>query len=123
MLAISIRAGDTNIAVFSKPQVMKDGTSAFAMADRLTHANLQENPKAAFAFQEGRYKEVRIYLEKVREETAAPVRDGIRGRAQKTAGCGKGEEIQHLVLLRVLQHPPVVGCWDASGEEEFLGEA
>ena len=38
--------GRVNAAVYSRPHVMGDGTVAFIMWDRLTHANLQSNPHA-----------------------------------------------------------------------------
>ncbi|MEZ4483173.1 MAG: hypothetical protein R2864_00795 [Syntrophotaleaceae bacterium] len=41
------------------------------MLDRLSHHNLKTNPHAAFLFLEaaGRYQGVRLFLEKLREET------------------------------------------------------
>lgn len=40
-----------NAATYSRPRVRDDGSLAFGMADRLTHANVQEHPHAAYAFQ------------------------------------------------------------------------
>ena len=68
-LATSNSKGDVDIAVYSRPKVMDDGTLAYGMADRLTHANLQENPRAVYAFNEGGFQGVRLFLEKDREET------------------------------------------------------
>ena len=49
---------------------MEDGTLAFIMGDRLTHANLQSNPHAAYLFAEAGpgYSGKRLYLTRVREE-------------------------------------------------------
>ena len=44
ILATSDADGNVNLAVYSKPHVQEDGTLAFGMTDRLTHANLQSNP-------------------------------------------------------------------------------
>jgi len=49
-----------DIAVYSRPHVQDDGTLAFGMADRLTHANLQKNPYASYAYNESGFKGVRF---------------------------------------------------------------
>jgi hypothetical protein len=48
---------------------MEDGTIAFIMADRLTHANLQNNPNAVYLFIESgtSYSGKRLYLSKTGE--------------------------------------------------------
>ncbi|HSH68653.1 MAG TPA: pyridoxamine 5'-phosphate oxidase family protein, partial [Deferrisomatales bacterium] len=46
-MATADKDGEVNIAVYSRPRVMEDGTLAFGMTDRLTHKNLQDNPRAA----------------------------------------------------------------------------
>ena len=108
-LATANRAGEVDIAVYSRPKVMGDGTLAFGMTDRLTHANLQENPSAVYALMGRGFEGVRIYLEKVREEDAGPVLEEIRSRADAIVGAGTGEQVKHLVLFRVLRHLPLVG--------------
>ena len=80
-LATSNNQGYVDIAVYSQPRVMDDGTLAYGMADRLTHANLQGNPHAVYAFNEGGFQGVRLYLEKVREETEGPLLNEIRSEA------------------------------------------
>jgi hypothetical protein len=63
--------GKPDIAVYSRPLFMEDGTLAFIMRDRLTHAYLQENDHAAYAFIEdaGGYKGVRLFMKKIRENS------------------------------------------------------
>ncbi len=56
LLATAGRTGEVDIAIYSRPHVMEDGTLAFGMTDRLTHANLGENPYAVYAFNEKGYK-------------------------------------------------------------------
>ncbi|MBI5013875.1 MAG: pyridoxamine 5'-phosphate oxidase family protein [Deltaproteobacteria bacterium] len=104
------------MSVYSRPRVMPDGTLAFGMTDRLTHANLQENPFAVYAFMKRGFAGVRIYLEKVGEEGAGPVLDEIRSRADAVVGAGTGEQVQFLVLFRVRKHLPLVGA--GPGNEE-----
>lgn len=108
-LATSNSKGDVDIAVYSRPKVMDDGTLAYGMADRLTHANLQENPHAVYAFNEGGFQGVRIFLEKVREETEGPLLDSIRQEADKVVGPGIGDLVKQVVYFRVTKDLPLVG--------------
>ena len=100
----------SNVAVYSRPHVLEDGTLAFGMADRLTHANLAENPHAVYAFDEGRYRGVRLYLEKIREETTGPLLEEIRARAEEVVGPGTGSAVRFVAYFRVVQHLPLVGA-------------
>ena len=70
-LATASAEGKPDIAVYSRPQFMADGTLAFIMRDRLTHAYLQENDRAAYAFIEdtGGYKGLRLFMKKIREDS------------------------------------------------------
>ncbi len=63
--------GQVDAAIYARPHVGDDGTIAFVMRDRLTHHNIGENPYAAYLFIEAGagYRGVRLYLEKIREET------------------------------------------------------
>ena len=53
-LATSNAKGEVDIALYSRPIVQENGQFVFGMTDRLTHANLQENGKAVYAFIEER---------------------------------------------------------------------
>ena len=119
-LGTANRAGEVNIAVYSRPTVMRDGSLAFGMTDRLTHANLRENPKAVYAFQERGFQGYRLYLELIREETRSPVLDEIRSRADAIVGPGTGEQVKFLVLFRIVKHFPLVGA-ATTEEEPFSG--
>lgn len=108
-LATADRAGKVDIAVYSRPHVLADGSLAFGMTDRLTHANLAENPHAVYAFDEGRYRGVRLYLEKIREESAGPLLEEIRAATDEVLGPGAGEAVKHVVHFRVVRDSPLVG--------------
>ncbi len=108
-LATGGRSGEIDIAIYSRPHVMEDGTLAFGMTDRLTHANLQENPYAVYAFNEKGYKGVRLYLEKVKEETEGPLLQEIRKRADEVVCPGTGDAIKYVVYFRVTKDLPLVG--------------
>jgi len=108
-LATSNSSGDIDIAVYSRPKVMDDGNLAYGMADRLTHANLQENPHAVYAFNEGGFQGVRLFLEKEREETEGQMLDAIRQEADRVVGPGIGDFVKFVVYFRVTKQLPLVG--------------
>ena len=108
-MATASRTGEVDIAVYSRPHVMEDGTLAFGMTDRLTHANLQENPHAVYAFNEKGYEGVRLYLEKVREETEGSLLQEIRRRADEVVCPGTGDAIKYVVYFRVTKDLLLVG--------------
>lgn len=108
-LATANRKGEVDVAVYSRPTVMEDGTLAYGMADRLTHANLTENPFAVYAFHEGSFKGKRIFLEKVREETEGELLDSIRTQADKMVGPGVGTMVKYVVYFLVTKELPLVG--------------
>jgi hypothetical protein len=62
VLATADAEGKVDAAIYGKPHFMDDGSIAFIMADRLTHANLQSNNHAAYLFKEkGKgYKGIRL---------------------------------------------------------------
>ena len=70
ILATSDDSGKVDAALYARPHFMEDGTVAFIMADRLTHANLQSNPHAAYLFIESGegYSGKRLYLSKTGEK-------------------------------------------------------
>ena len=108
-LATSGRDGAVDIAIYSRPHVEREGILSFGMTDRLTHANLQQNPQAVYAFNEGGFRGRRVFLEKIEEESAGKLLDEIRARADELVGPGTGDAIQHVVHFRVVKYLPLVG--------------
>ena len=108
-LATANSKGEVDVAVYSRPKVMEDGTLAYGMADRLTHANLAENPHAVYAFNEGGFQGTRLFIEKVREETEGPLLESIRKEADQVVGPGVGDLVKFVVYFRVKKHLPLVG--------------
>jgi hypothetical protein len=88
---------------------MEDGTLAYGMTDRLTHANLQDNPHAIYAFHEKEFQGVRLFLEKEREETEGPMLNTIRQDADRLCGPGHGGAVKYVAYFRVKKHLPLVG--------------
>jgi hypothetical protein len=107
-LATAGQTGEVNIAPYSRPHIMEDGTFAFGMTERLTHANLQENPHAVYAFNAKGFEGVRFYLEKTREETEGPLLEEIRKRADEVVCPGTGAHIKQVVYFRLKKNLPLV---------------
>jgi hypothetical protein len=108
-LATADGEGKVDIAVYSRPHVEGDGTLAFGMGSRLTHANLQSNAHAVYAFDEGDWRGVRVFLRKLREEESGPLLEEIQASADRIVGPGVGGGIRHLVHFEVTKILPLVG--------------
>ena len=71
VLATADKDGNVDAAVYAKPKVIDENTIAFIMRDRLTHANVNSNPHAAYLFVEDEgdgYRGLRLYMTKLYEE-------------------------------------------------------
>jgi hypothetical protein len=101
--------GEVNTAVYSRPHVLKNGTFVFGMADRLTHANLRENPHAIYAFNEKGYEGCRIYLKKVDEEETGPMLEQIKQRTKIVSVEGAADKVKFAVYFQVVRSLPLVG--------------
>ena len=82
VLATADGEGRVDAAVYARPHLTEDGLLAFVMTNRLTHANLQSNPHAAYLFIEegGGWRGKRFFLTKVREESDPEVIDSLKRR-------------------------------------------
>jgi hypothetical protein len=102
VLCTADASGKVNAAIYGRPHFLDDGSIAFIMADRLTHANLQSNPSAVFLFKEdGSYKGKRLYLTKIREEKDSPLIGEIRRHKSKNPEGQANTESKFLVYFRV----------------------
>ena len=102
--------GKVDAAIYARPHFMEDGTLAFIMRDRLTHANLQSNDSATYLFIEDGpgYKGKRLFLTKVREEQDTELLYSLRRRQYPN---GK-EEAKFLVFFKLEKELPLVGAGD-----------
>ncbi len=110
VLATADSDGNVDVAVYARPHIMEDGTLAVIMRDRLSHANLTSNPKAAYMFIESGpgYKGKRFFLKKVREEQDTELLYSLRRR---TYGDDKsGEEAMFLVFFEIEKELPLIGA-------------
>ncbi len=110
ILATADSEGKVDVAIYARPHVMEDGSMAFIMRDRLTHANLQSNPHAAFLFiEEGPgYKGKRLYLTKIREEENSPLIEQISRRSYSSDSEGT-KESRFLVFFKLDKQRPLIG--------------
>lgn len=110
ILATADSEGKVDVAIYARPHVMEDGSLAFIMRDRLTHANLQSNPHAAFLFiEEGPgYKGKRLYLTKIREEENGPLIEKLSRRSYSSDSEGM-KESRFLVFFKLDNQRPLIG--------------
>jgi hypothetical protein len=111
VLATASADGKVDLAVYARPHVLDEETVAFIMADRLSHANLQANPRAAYLFRENGegYEGKRLYLSKVSEETDPDKIESLRRRKAPPACLADEGEPRFLVAFRIDKVRPLVG--------------
>jgi hypothetical protein len=110
VLATADGDGRVDTAIYSRPHFMEDGTLAFIMKDRLSHANLQANPFASFLFvEEGRgYQGKRLYLRKVGEEKETERLYSLR-RRKSPPDADPENDPRFLVFFELERVRPLVG--------------
>ena len=115
VLATADNAGKVDTAIYARPHFMEDGSVAFIMRDRLSHANLQTNPHASYLFvEEGRgYKGKRLYLRKVKEEKETERLYEMR-RRRYPSDDNPEKEPKYLVFFELERVRPLLGD-EASG--------
>ena len=110
ILATANDSGELDVAIYARPHFEDEETIAFIMADRLSHANLQTNPKAAYMFiEEGKgYGGKRLYLSRIREESDQDKIKALRRRSVP-ADCAADSPPRYLVYFHIDRIRPAVG--------------
>jgi hypothetical protein len=110
VLATSDAEGNVDVAVYSRPHVINPETIAFIMADKLSHKNLQSNPKAAYLFREDApgYRGKRIYITKTEEVKNSPLISELRRKKRDVFEYEEGKD-RFLVYFRVVDIRPLAG--------------
>jgi hypothetical protein len=108
VLATADGQGNVDVAVYARPHMVDEHTIALIMSDRLSHQNLQSNPRAAYLFVEDGpgYKGHRLELTKLREETDPKVIGSMRRKSRQAA---ETETSKYVVYFRIDQVRPAVG--------------
>ncbi len=110
ILATADKDGNTDAAVYARPHVMDDGTLAFIMNDRLSHQNLQSNPKATYLFKEdGGYKGKRLHMIKVREEKDSEQIAELSRRSPSPEREQQAKKSKFLVFFKIEKERPLLG--------------
>ena len=110
VLATADNNGKVAAAVYARPHIMDDGTVAMIMRERLTHANLQLNPHAAFLFMENGpgFKGKRFFLTRIREEGDGELLQSLKRRCVSPEDdADKGAKF--LVVFKIDKELPLVG--------------
>lgn len=112
ILSTADSEGAVNAAVYARPHVLDDGGLAFIMRDRLTHHNLQSNPRAAYLFREGGggYKGLRLHLTKTHEESGT---DRVKDLCRRCKIDGNPDAVRYLVMFRIDKELPLIGAGDS----------
>lgn len=100
--------GQVNAAIYARPHVLEDGNLAFVMRDRLSHHNLQSNPKAAYLFlEEGPgYKGLRFHMTKVQEESGTK---RVKEICRRCRIDDKPDTVRFMVTFTVDKELPLIG--------------
>jgi hypothetical protein len=109
VLATSDAEGNVDIAIYSRPYIIEEKKVAFSMLERLSYANVQSNPKAAYMFiEQGKgYNGTRLYLTKIGEEKDPERIIEIKKQHSKT--YSPEETHKHLVYFRIDKSRPLIG--------------
>ncbi|MBN2468619.1 MAG: pyridoxamine 5'-phosphate oxidase family protein [Deltaproteobacteria bacterium] len=110
VLATADRDGNVDAALYARPQILEDGTAAFIMHDRLTHHNLQSNPRAVYLFVEETtgYHGKRLFLYKTEEERNSDRIQSLRRRPHPSEN-DQNVEPEFVVIFRVEKELPLIG--------------
>ena len=111
VLSTADSEGNVDSAVYARPHILEDGRLALIMRDRLSHHNLQSNPKAAYLFvEEGPgYKGKRFFMTMVGEESDQEKIQPLKRRTHKDGEAGDSES-KFLVYFRIDKELPLIGA-------------
>jgi hypothetical protein len=118
VLATADAEGKVDAAIYSKPQILEDGTLVFIMRDHLTHHNIVSNPHATYLFiEEGpHYKGIRLFLKKLREDTD-PKLIASMTRRNLTPEQDKARGPKFLVYFALEKILPLIGSGETGIEK------
>lgn len=107
ILATADKGGKVDVAIYAAPHIIDEQTVAFIMIERLTHQNLQSNPHAAYMFIESdeKYKGLRLFLTKIREEKGGETMEAVRRRQYPDL-----KDKEYLVYFKIDKTLPLVGA-------------
>jgi len=109
VLATSDSDGNVDTAIYSRPYLIDENTVAFSMLEKLSYANIQSNPKAAYMFIERGegYKGKRLYLTMTGEEKDPERVKEIKKQHERSKD--DDGKVRHLIYFSVDRTRPLVG--------------
>ena len=110
ILSSADKSGKVTTAIYSAPRVMEDGRVCFIMRERMTYANILENPHAACMFieQSEGYQGIRLFLTKVGEDNDPELISRMT-RRHLLPEEDKAKGPKHLIIFRVEAILPLIG--------------
>lgn len=117
VLATADAEGKVDGAIYSKPQILKDGILVFIMRDHLTHHNIVSNPYATYLFIEDgpHYKGIRLFLKKTKEDTDPELISAMT-RRNLTPEQDKAKGPKFLVYFALEKILPLIGTGETGIE-------
>jgi hypothetical protein len=111
ILSTADSAGAVDAAVYGKPHFIDEETVAFIMADRLTHHNIQQNPRAAYLFKEAgeKYAGRRLYLTKTKEIQDTQLVSEMRRKKYPELVGKYSSENKFVVYFKIDKVLPLIG--------------
>ncbi len=111
ILSTADSAGAVNAAVYAKPHFIDEETVAFIMADRLTHHNVGQNPRAAYLFKEAGEKYVgkRLYLTKTKEIQDPQLVSEMRRKKYPEVSGKYSNDNRFVVYFKIDKVLPLLG--------------
>lgn len=112
ILSTANKDGKVDAAVYASPYVYDDHTMAFIMADKLSHANLAENPYAHYLFKEhgDQYVGKRLSLKKIKESDDEALIDEVRRKIFNASISGSAKQEKFfLVSFEIQGELPLIG--------------
>ena len=109
VLSTADASGRVNAALYARPFVIDEQTIVFIMAERLTHANLRENPHAVYLFMESTagVSGKRLYIKMLREEASDDMAETVCRRCDYT--FQQTDMTRYVVYFRIEKVLPLIG--------------
>ena len=100
ILATADSNGVVDTALYSKPHFIDDENCIFLMADKRSHRNIQDNPRASYIFieQSENYKGKRLYLIKTKELEDVALVKKLRRKKHGSLLQDEGEDKKTFVV-------------------------
>lgn len=110
ILATSDVEGNIELVIYTRPYVIDEETVGFSMPERLSHLNLESNPKAAYMFvEEGQgYKGKRLYLVKLGEESDSGCIEEMKKKYERKSRAPE-QTRRDFVYFKVNKIRPLAG--------------